>query len=147
MKTNGRRRCQVRGSRCAGARRDSEAPAGGLRTVRSEKNYVPSRNVYENKQHSPKSGIQTKHFCHGEGERREILTFQAGMRMKTKVRQNSIANHQSPFANALAPVLQEITVQPEMLLKIKDRDFRILHIQGRRVVVSYLLHFPCEVRP
>ena len=38
-------------------------------------------------------------------------------------------------------------VQPEMLLKTKDGRFRISHAHRCGVMVSYVLNFPCEVRP
>ena len=51
------------------------------------------------------------------------VTGYPGNMLKTKVRQNPITHHKSPFANALSPdsALQRMKVQPEMLLKTHDR--------------------------
>jgi hypothetical protein len=94
MKTK-RARCQVPGARCQGAHPDPEIQAGEVRAVRSEK-----------------------------------TTFQAGMCMKTKdaVRSQesrTICHRQvilAPDSWLLTPVLQEMQVHPEMLLKTKDRE-------------------------
>ena len=99
MKTK-RTRCQVSGARCQGARLGQEVPAGGCERPTSEK-----------------------------------TTFQAGMCKKTKntVRspRSEVRSSKGPADGApvltpgsllLTPALQEMKVQPEMLLKTHDRE-------------------------
>ena len=127
MKTNRRTRCQVPGVRCQGVHPDSQVQARGLATVRSEK-----------------------------------PTFQAGMCLKTNDRVRSprfeVRSRKASAAGApvltpgsllLTPVLQEMKVQPEMLLKTHDREHgtREHGVRGVKILASFLKGTPARVEP
>ena len=129
-------RCEVSGY-SSSTRRFRHA---GFGRVRSEKNYVPILNVYENKQDNKVSGVRCKvsgcsSWLGSPGRRvrdvrSEKTTFQAGMCMKTN---NTVRSPRSevqsrkvfvacapiltPSSLLLTPALQKMKVQPEMLIE------------------------------
>ena len=115
MKTK-RTRCRVSGARCQGCSSSLGSPGRRVRDVR-----------------------------------REYTTFQAGMCVKTKdtVRSSGsrVRSQKAPAAGApiltpgsllLTPVLQEMKVHPEMLLKTHDREHGIREhgIRGVQILAS-----------